>query len=170
MQPASAAGGGVFGSLGATSKPAQSGGLFGSLGASTTQAQQSTAGGSSLFGTLGKTTTQASTQAAGTGSLLGNMGQPQAQNQTQSTIAQPAVASQSAYFDQLLERGKKRNVLENGTGDLPSLQLGLGDIARKVRNLGTGGPSAEQAKSKPGDTRAQVFSPTSGMIGFSNRH
>jgi nuclear pore complex protein Nup93 len=51
----------------------------------------------------------------------------------------------SSHFDHLLERSRKRNAGENGTAgfdNLPSLQLGLGDIARKVRNLGTGGPSA----------------------------
>jgi nuclear pore complex protein Nup93 len=51
----------------------------------------------------------------------------------------------------LLERGRKRNTRENGVGhfeDLPTLQLGLGDIARKVRNLGTGGPSADQVQDR----------------------
>ncbi|CAK3918653.1 related to nuclear pore (Nic96) [Lecanosticta acicola] len=38
-----------------------------------------------------------------------------------------------AYFQALLERGQKR-----GSSDEPQLQLGLGDIARKVRNLGKG--------------------------------
>jgi nuclear pore complex protein Nup93 len=74
--------------------------------------------------------------------------QPQQQqqagpDQSQSNIA----AGKSAHFDHLLERGRKRNAGENGLSnfeDLPSLQLGLGDIARKVRNLGTGGPSADQ--------------------------
>jgi nuclear pore complex protein Nup93 len=58
-----------------------------------------------------------------------------------------AVPGRSAHFDHLLERGRKRNAGENGFAnfeDLPALQLGLGDIARKVRNLGAGGPSAQQ--------------------------
>ena len=38
--------------------------------------------------------------------------------------------------------------------ELPSLQLGLGDIARKVRNLGAGGPSAEQARDGAQDRAA----------------
>lgn len=48
-------------------------------------------------------------------------------------------SSQPVYFDNLLENGKKRaNALngESGLGDLPSLQLGLGEIARKARELG----------------------------------
>jgi len=47
--------------------------------------------------------------------------------------------TQGAYFDHLLERGRKRQDPSSGLsrfGDLPSLQLGLGDIASKVRNLG----------------------------------
>lgn len=39
-----------------------------------------------------------------------------------------------AYFQALLDRGQKRP----NTNDEPQLQLGLGDIARKVRNLGKG--------------------------------
>jgi nuclear pore complex protein Nup93 len=78
---------------------------------------------------------------------------------TQSTAADPragqAAPTKSAYFDQMLERGKRRNAAEDGNlGDLPSLQLGLGDIARKARNLGTGGPTATEAKL--GDPRAYV--------------
>lgn len=47
-------------------------------------------------------------------------------------------ASQPVYFDNLLEKGKKASALhgDSGFGDLPSLQLGLGEIARKARELG----------------------------------
>lgn len=50
-------------------------------------------------------------------------------------------ASQPVYFDNLLEKGKKANALygDSGFGDLPSLQLGLGEIARKARELGSVG-------------------------------
>ncbi|KAF2115794.1 Nup93/Nic96-domain-containing protein [Lophiotrema nucula] len=81
---------------------------------------------------------------------------PQAQQQQQSggplsqSLNQPnAGGGRSAHFDHLLERGRKRNAGENGLhsfDELPSLQLGLGDIARKVRNLGAGGPSADQVQ------------------------
>ena len=43
------------------------------------------------------------------------------------------------YFDNLLEKGKKRASAadrETGFGELPSLQLGLGDIAKRARELG----------------------------------
>ncbi|KAL4976520.1 Nup93/Nic96-domain-containing protein [Aspergillus desertorum] len=51
-------------------------------------------------------------------------------------------AAQPAFFNSLLERGKKRPlsaVSENGNyEELPNLQLGLDDIRRKARGLGTG--------------------------------
>lgn len=40
-----------------------------------------------------------------------------------------------AYFQALLDRGQGQ---KRGSSDEPQLQLGLGDIARKVRNLGNG--------------------------------
>lgn len=46
---------------------------------------------------------------------------------------------QLVYFDNLLEKGKKKANgvdAELGFGELPSLQLGLGDIARRARELG----------------------------------
>lgn len=53
-----------------------------------------------------------------------------------------ADTSQAApsYFQALLDRGVKRKVQ-----DEPQLQLGLQDISRKVRNLGTGSPSQTKA-------------------------
>ena len=169
-QPASSGGfgGSLFGSaLGA--KPAASpapasgptGGLFGGAAA---QPQTQT---SSLFGGLGgATANQPSnpTQPSGIGasSLFGatSTQQPQQQQQQQqgASLAQAnAGTGRSAHFDHLLERGRKRNAGENGlTGfdELPSLQLGLGDIARKVRNLGAGGPSAAQAQDGQQDRAA----------------
>ncbi len=76
--------------------------------------------------------------------------QQQQQQQQQGGFASQSTAntSRSAHFDHLLERGRKRNASQHGPlhfDELPSLQLGLGDIARKVRNLGAGGPSADQA-------------------------
>ncbi|KAF2205005.1 NIC-domain-containing protein [Delitschia confertaspora ATCC 74209] len=146
--------GGLFGSaFGA--KPSQPQGNpspFGGLGASTTQpAQQSNTGGS-LFGA----SQQQQTAAGGTGSLFGATTQPQGtaapQQQSAAALSQSTNGTgRSAHFDHLLERGRKRNARENGVShfdDLPTLQLGLGDIARKVRNLGTGGPSADQAQDR----------------------
>ncbi|KAF2086579.1 NIC-domain-containing protein [Saccharata proteae CBS 121410] len=165
-QPAS----NLFGNLGgggagaSTSQPQSTntgGGLFGGLGASTTQPQGQQAGG--LFGNLGGSTT------------ANNQQQQQPQQQQQGQTGQErgplsqsqAGPPQSAYFDHLLERGKKRQVAENGGtafGDLPSLQLGLGDIARKVRNLGTGGPSSPQARQgHAADSRAHYLLAASGV-------
>jgi nuclear pore complex protein Nup93 len=142
----------LFGRIGSsTTQPQQSttaGSLFGSLGASTAQPQQTTAGG--LFGT---TTTAANQNTPAPGASTVQAAQ------SQGPLAQSTAAStsQSAYFDNLLERGKKRNRRENGSaqfGELPSLQLGLGDIARKVQKLSQGGPPlAQQAR----DSRVYVL-------------
>lgn len=73
------------------------------------------------------------------------------QNQAQQTLQQtiPPGGSQPAYFDALLERGRKRNNAENdqpALGHLPGLHLGLSDISRRVRELGGVGTSGPQAK------------------------
>ncbi|RAK98034.1 linker nucleoporin NIC96 [Aspergillus ibericus CBS 121593] len=66
------------------------------------------------------------------------------QNQTQVNAAQQSgQTTQPAFFNSLLERGKKRPISAIGQNgnyeDLPSLQLGLDDIRRKARELGAGG-------------------------------
>jgi nuclear pore complex protein Nup93 len=95
--------------------------------------------------------TLGNTQQTTAGGLFGGLGSQQQQQQQQqqpsAPLAQSGAAGTSALFDHLLERGRKRNAGENGLNsfdELPTLQLGLGDIARKVRNLGAGGPSADQ--------------------------
>ncbi|KAF2025276.1 nuclear pore protein-like protein [Setomelanomma holmii] len=111
------------------------------------QQQTSGLGGSSLFGT---STTQQ---------------QPQ-QQQGASLSQSNAGTGRSAHFDHLLERGRKRNAGENGGSnfdELPSLQLGLGDIARKVRNLGAGGPSADQVRDGAQDRAAHYLLSASGV-------
>jgi nuclear pore complex protein Nup93 len=84
-------------------------------------------------------------------------GQPQAQQQpAQSSVfglgqssagtTQPlhtsSHAAQPAFFNSLLERGKKRPpsaaTQNSNFEELPNLQLGLDDIRRKARGLGTG--------------------------------
>jgi nuclear pore complex protein Nup93 len=127
-----------------------SGNTFGQLGGVTLTGglrplQSNTLGASFLGGA--QPTAQAST-----GSFGAAASQPAGASVSLSQNAQ-AAPNKSAYFDQMIERGKKRNVLENGGfNDLPSLQLGLADIARKARNLGTGGPTAAEARA--GDPRA----------------
>jgi nuclear pore complex protein Nup93 len=132
--------GGLFASMGA-SQPQQPGGLFASMGAS--QPQQP--GG--LFASMG------ASQPQQPGGLFAIMAASQSAVQQSQQQGGQHAPKQSAYFEQMVERGKKRNNMENGgLGELPRLQLGLADIARKARNLGTGGPSAAEARAD--DTRA----------------
>lgn len=77
----------------------------------------------------------------GTQSILQmNQEQPQQQQvQAQDGAHQAPASSQSAFFDSLLERSRRRPNDENGVnglGQIPSLQLGLSDIGRRVRELG----------------------------------
>ncbi|ORY14802.1 Nup93/Nic96-domain-containing protein [Clohesyomyces aquaticus] len=130
-----------------TSSQAQTGGLFST---STTNPAQQPAPQNPLSN-LGQTTS------AGQSSLFSTTAQQSQQQQQQQQqpggpLSQSTTAAgRSAHFDHLLERGRKRNAGENGLSsfdELPSLQLGLGDIARKVRNLGAGGPSADQVQDR----------------------
>ena len=166
-QPAAtSAGCGLFGG-GATAKPA-TGSLF---GASTAQpaTSQPAAGGLSLFGnTQNQNQNQNQGQDAGK-SLFGGLGQSTANNQNQNQNQNQQLGSNEpapanpAYFDQLLERGRKRQTEERITpfGELPALELGLADISRKVRNLGQGGPSA--GLTRGGDARAHYLLSASGV-------
>ena len=131
------------GGLGASTTP-QSNSLFGANNStaspfanfSTTGAQGAQgAPTSSLFGGQ----SQAQQQPAQTSTLgqTQQAGNPQAQGQPASQSTQPA------FFNSLLERGKKRplsSVIQNNNfEDVPSLQLGLDDIRRKARELGSAG-------------------------------
>ncbi|KAI9695263.1 MAG: hypothetical protein M1820_008782 [Bogoriella megaspora] len=137
---------GLVGGSGSTSQPAtqasNAGGLFGNTNAS--QAPQPQSGPTG--GTLG-------------GSFLGGASQAQPwQAQTGTQQSQNAASpAQPAYFDHLLERGKKRTPAGDGEsplGGLPSLELGLDDIARKIRNIGQGSPSAQ---ARAGSSSASVI-------------
>lgn len=85
--------------------------------------------------------------------------------QTEQPDAQPAVKSrQPAYFENLLEKGRKRtHDADGGPGfrDLPGLQLGLGDIARRVRELGSAGPQSQGGKGP--DSKAHYLLAASGV-------
>lgn len=163
-QPAATSGGGGLFGGGTTAKPA-TGGLFGG-GAAQPATSQPAAG--SLFGGAAPNQNQNQGQDAGK-SLFGGMGQSTAnnqnqnQNQNQQAMTSDAAPANPAYFDQLLERGRKRQTEERITpfGELPALELGLADISRKVRNLGQGGPSA--GLSRAGDARAHYLLSASGV-------
>ena len=75
------------------------------------------------------------------------------QNPTDSQASR--VANQSGYFNSLLEKGKKRARGKDegpGFGEVPSIQLGLGDIAQRVRALGSSG--AQGTEYGTGDSKA----------------
>lgn len=139
------------------------GSLFGGSNLGKTTTPQST----SLFGSTNATSapgnpSAGATQGIQTSSLFGS--QPQSQQQpVQSSLlgqsqSQPndgrtqgrvsSQATQPAFFNSLLERGKKRPLsatTQNGNfEDVPSLQLGLDDIRRKARELGASGNKDSQ--------------------------
>ncbi|KAL2875965.1 nuclear pore complex subunit [Colletotrichum sp. CLE4] len=143
----------------------QSGGLslggLGGLGASTAQKP-------SLFGTLGggqqnqpqtqttgSTFGQTTTNNALGGSLFPSSQQPQQNTNNQSQIQQGQPSG--AYFDSLFAKSKKQGDGENGMEDLPSLQLGLGDLRQRLKKLGT------KAQERPSDGRAHYLLAASGV-------
>ena len=85
------------------------------------------------------------------------------QNRPPTYVGADGTTPQPAYFDALLQRGRKRQTEERvgALGELPQLQLGLQDISRKVRNLGQGGPSAGLARGA--DARAHYLLSASGV-------
>lgn len=174
----------LFSSLGGQPKPQASSGMFGGLGLGQQQQASSggaPAGNESGGGLFGASTTTApqppstlfgQQNNASSSQLLGSslFTDPQAQQQQQqSQLGQSQTGqlqdgqqsgglrtpSQPAYFDSLLEKGKRRSIATNGRADLwevPDLQLGLGDIARKVRELG--GIGIQSTDERGADTRA----------------
>ena len=186
----------LFSSLGSDPKPTLFGssqpqqqtgtagaGLFGTGSALNVQPQQT----SSLFGGAQN---NAATKQPAVPSLFTPQSQAQSQQQgnqsgqadqggQQQKLGQQSQGGQSisqpAYFDNLVEKGRKRaHDADGGPGfrDLPSLQLGLGDIAKKVRELGGVGVQAQRGRaaessahyllaasgSNPGTTRRDLDS------------
>ncbi|KAF3387051.1 Nucleoporin NIC96 [Penicillium rolfsii] len=112
----------------------------------------------SLFGQ-----SQAQTQQPSQSSLLG---QPQPQASTAQAPTQASTqGTQPAFFNSLLERGKKRplsaTVQSGNFEDVPSLQLGLDDIRRKARELGT--PGAKDSLHNGMATKAHYLLASSGV-------
>ncbi|MCJ1243197.1 Nucleoporin nup93 [Trapelia coarctata] len=176
--------GGTFGPLGGTTAPSskpQQGGAFGSFGGSTSQPQQGGAfasfGGTTStsqpqnpafsFGNLGGSTATNS-QPQQPGLSFGIPGANTNQNQNQQPSGQPAQSNgntlHSAYFNSLLEKNRKRDrataANDSGFGEVPSLQLGLGDIAKRVRELGGTGV---QNLGRGTDTKAHYLLAASGV-------
>lgn len=121
-----------------TTQSQPTGGIFGSTQASQAPAQASQPqAGASLFGNSIVNNNPTA------GQFLQN-GASQVAQQGQSSMGESRT---NAHFESLIERGRKRKGGVNGVaqfGELPSLQLSLGDIAGKVRHLGgsTVGPAA----------------------------
>lgn len=121
----------MFGSTTNTASP---------FGNTTTAPAQSTQA-PSMFG---QTQTQAAQPAQST-----TLGQPQPQATSMQAPGQASTqGTQPAFFNSLLERGKKRplsaTVQSGNFEDVPSLQLGLDDIRRKARELGKSGKDSLQ--------------------------
>lgn len=142
--------------FGSQLKTGTSQGGFGNLGSSLGQSSTTIGGtGTGLLGLsqLGSSrpqqnqNTPASSQLFGSSFLAPQLPQQPAEQQTnpsqeisgQNPI-EPATPVRPAYFQTLLEKSKKRAHATNGGpafGDLPNLQLGLEDIARRARELGS---------------------------------
>ena len=156
FKPASQTGSSLFGNAATTSAPA--------LGATTTT---SAPFGASLFANT------ANTSAPAASSLFSSQQpqQPGQAAQSQQQAGEPKTStSQPAYFNSLLEKGKKRTHDTNGGpsfADLPSLQLGLGDIARRARELGNAGQQSGRGAST--DSRAHYLLAASGVKPGANR-
>ncbi|KAH6622865.1 Nup93/Nic96-domain-containing protein [Chaetomium tenue] len=145
-------------SLFGTSTTTPQGSLFGGNQSTATVTNQPAAtGGNSLFGsTLGLgASTATTTQPAGVSLLsaptggglrLGGLGfgSTTNTNPAASTISQqqqqqqgpPSALPTGALFDSLLAKNKKQAEGETALGELPSLQLGLGDLRQRLRSLG----------------------------------
>jgi nuclear pore complex protein Nup93 len=78
-------------------------------------------------------------------------GQQQEEENGTARSASSLPATQPAYFNSLLERGKKRphsSTGDGGSGQLPSLQLGLDDIRRTAREMGSAGLGTPQRRAE----------------------
>lgn len=173
---------GLFGSLGSTQtsqQPAATSGLFANIG-NTQNTQQAAASTSSLFGSMAQPTAASSlfgmgmaqgNQQAATSSLFDSTATlvPQQQQNTMNTAGQSvsqqglvgnAGTSQTAYFDTLLHKSKKSKESDERAaknfGEMPSLHLGLGDIAQRVREMGGAGGMSQRG-SKAVDGKASVW-------------
>ncbi|MCJ1401087.1 hypothetical protein MMC11_004299 [Xylographa trunciseda] len=170
------------------SQPGQTSTLFGNNNASQPTSQQlpfSSLGGQSssqpqpsLFSNLGGQSNPAPQQppfpsiggpSTSQQPLFSNpSGQAQSNQAEQSAQAEQvngAKGSHTAYFDALLEKNRKRRRTaeeRSAFGEVPTLELGLGDIAKRVRELGH--ESGIQNQNNTGaDSRAHYLLAASGV-------
>ena len=142
---------------------------FSSLSAAPALGQTSTAASNPFGWSLGNSIANNATASQPFGTnMIGPQSQQQPQNaqstsepqqqdgQQPQTIARD---SAPAYFNTLLEKGRKRAHGSDESpafGDLPSLQLGLGDIAKRARELGGVTGQQQGATGTGTDSRACV--------------
>ncbi|OTA57283.1 Pentulose kinase [Hypoxylon sp. EC38] len=125
--------GSMFGASAAQTQPLQTGSMFGT---STTQTKPPQIG--SIFGT---STAQAQPPAGGLGFGLSTNNQAQGTtsflgtSQLNSTSTLPQ-GNTTGYFDSLLAKSKNKGNEQSPLEDLPSLQLGLGDLRQRLQKLG----------------------------------
>ena len=159
-----AASGGLFGTSSNTTNQSQpTGGLFGG-GASTT-AKPSLFGPGNAQPNLTQNTTSATPLGQPLGaSILGGAGMSQSQDTTQPNTAQPP-NRESVYFNGLLERQKKKirfsSEQSGQLGQLPSMNMDLGDLARRAQDLGH--KNQKLAQSSARDSRAHYLLSGSGV-------
>jgi len=150
------------------------------FGSSQAQQQTSSANGGGLFGNImpagssgfGATNNAAPSQPSGSSLFAtqqpkpqdNQQGQVQQQQQDGPQVQQGVKPRQPAYFENLLEKGRKRtHDASGGPGfrDLPNLQLGLGDIAKRVRELGGAGVPTQGGRGA--DSKAHYLLAASGV-------
>ena len=155
QQQTGTAGGGLFGVGSALQvQPQQSSSLFG--GAQNNAATSQLAAPSLFAPQLQSQQQQQNTQA-------GQAAQEQQQQQAGQQSQGEHLIPQPVYFDSLLEKGRSRTHEAGGPGfrDLPSLQLGLGDVAKKVRELGSFDTRTHRARA--GESSAHYLLAASGI-------
>ncbi|KAL8718551.1 MAG: hypothetical protein Q9225_004323 [Loekoesia sp. 1 TL-2023] len=134
---------------------------------------------SSLFGASKPASTQSAapslfapqTTSAASAAPIFSSQPPQQQDQSAQNVPQqpapapaPARSSQPAYFESLLEKGRKRARDVDGIpslGQLPEFQLGLTDIARRVREIG--GVGEQTPADRAADSKAHYLLAASGV-------
>ena len=129
----------LFPALGGQSNPPTSQSLFPNLGGQSNAPPQQP-----LLPTIGG---QSNSQQPLFPNLSGQAKSNEAEQSAQSQQQNAASGSRTAYFDALLEQNKKRRRTaeeRSAFGEVPSLELGLGDIAKRVRELGSGYGSQDQ--------------------------